>query len=95
MYVVVGYHCRDNQSVAVGVVDEVCIIFPESDVVVLPLELLCRPFVHTVNIGERPLLRLPNVTFLGPTRFSSEVRSAEDRLDFAWRFCLRSIVFAA
>ena len=56
-----------------GVVDMVCIIFPESDVIVLPLELLCRSLVHAVNIGERPFLRFPNVTFFRPTRFSSDL----------------------
>ena len=72
--------------------DKMFITFSESDVVVLPLELLCRSLVHTVNIGEWPLLRLSDVTFLGPTHFSIEVRSTEDRPNFAWGFCFRSII---
>ena len=92
VYVVVGHHHHDDQSVAVGVLDKVCITFSESDVVVLPLELLCMSLVHAVNIGERPLLRLSDVAFLCPMHFSSEVRSTKDHLDFAWEFCLRSIV---
>ena len=91
VYVVVGHHCCDDQSIAVGMVDEVCITFFESDVV-FSFELLCRSLVHTVYIGEQPLLRLPDVSFLRPTRFSSEVRPAEDRPDFLWGFCLKSIV---
>ena len=75
------------------VVDEMCITFPESDVVVLPYELLCKPLVHTVNIGEWPLLCLLDVTFLCPMHFSSEVRSAKDRPNFTWGFYFRSIIF--
>ena len=45
-----------------------------------------------MNIGERPLLRLPDVMFLRPTHFSNKVRSAKDRPDFAWGFCFRSII---
>ena len=73
-------------------VDEVCITFSESDVVVLPLELFCRPRIHTVNIGERPLLCLPDVTILRPTYFPGEMWSAEDRLDLMWGFCFKSII---
>ena len=83
MYIFIGHHRRDDQSIAVGVVDEMCITFSEIDVVVLPFKLICRSLVHAVNIGERPLLRLPDVTLLCPTRFSSQVRSAEDHLNFA------------
>ena len=92
MYVVIGHHHRDDQSIVVEVVDEVCITFSKSDIVVLPLQLLRRPFFHAVDIGDRPLLRLPNVTLLCPMRFSCEVKSAEDRLDFAWGLYLRSII---
>ena len=83
VYVVVGHHRYDDQSVAVGVVDEVCITFSKNDVVIFSLKLLCRPLVHTVNIGERPLFRLSDITFLRPMHFSTEVNSAEDCLDFA------------
>ena len=72
--------------------DEVCITFPESDVIVLSLELLCKSLVHTVNIGERPLLRLSNVAFLCPMRLSCEMGSTEDRPNLAWGFCFRSLV---
>ena len=92
MSVAVGHHHRDDQSIAVGVVDEVCIILFESDVVVLPFKLLYRPFVHAVDIGKRFLLRLPDIVFLCPTGFFREMRSAEDRPDFAWEFDLKSII---
>ena len=35
-----------------GVMDEVCIIFLEGDVIVIPFALLCRPFVRAVNVNE-------------------------------------------
>ena len=92
MYVVIGHHRCDDQSIAIGVVDEVCITFPESDVVVLSLKLLCRSLVHTVNIDERHLLHLPEVALLCPTRFPIEMRSTKDRLNLAWGFCFRSII---
>ena len=75
-----------------GVVDEVCITFSESDVVVLPLELLYSPLDHAVDIGEWHLLHLLDVSFLRPKRFSNELRSAKDRPDFVWRLCLRCII---
>ena len=71
---------------------EMCITFPESDVIILPLELICRLFVHVVNIGEWHLLRLLDIVFLLPIRFSSKVRFAKDRLDFVWGFCFRPII---
>ena len=37
-----------------GVMDEVCITFFEGDVVTFSLASLRRPFVHGVNISERP-----------------------------------------
>ena len=92
MHIVVGHHRLDDQSVAVRVVDEVCITFFESNVVIFHLELLYRPLVHAVDIGEWPLFRLSDVSFLRPTRFSGEVRSTKDRLDFLWGFCLRCII---
>ena len=58
MHAVVDHHRLDDKNVAVGVVDEVCITFFESAVVVLPLELLRRLLVHVVDIGEWPLLHL-------------------------------------
>ena len=45
-----------------------------------------------MDIGERPILRLPNVTLLQPTRFPGEVRTVEDRPDFAWGLCFRYII---
>ena len=92
MYVAVGHHRRVDQSIAVEGVEEVCITFFKNDVVVLPLELLCRPLVHIVNISERAPLCLPDVTFLCPTRFFSEVRSTKDHPNFVWGFYFRSII---
>ena len=92
MYVVVGHHCRDDQSIAVEVVDKAYITFPESDVIGLPLELLYWPFVHTMNISEQSLLHLLDVAFLRLVHFSSKVGSAEDRLDFVSWFYFRSVV---
>ena len=54
VYVVIGHHGLNNKSVAMGVMDEVCITFLEGDVDVLPLALLCGPLVHVVNISEWP-----------------------------------------
>ena len=45
--IVVGHHCFNDQGVTMGVMDEVCIILFESDVIILPLVLLCRSLVHT------------------------------------------------
>ena len=92
MHVVIDHHSCDDQSDTIGVVDEVCITFSKSDVVILPLELLCRSLVHVVDIGEWPFLRLSVVSFLCPMHLSSQVRSAEDRPDFVWGLCLRSII---
>ena len=91
MHVVVGHHRCDDQSVATGVVDEVCITFSESDVV-FSLELFCRPIIRAVNIGERPLPYLPDVMVSHPTHFPREIGSAEDRLDLAWGFCFRLVI---
>ena len=92
MHVIVGHYRLDDQSVVVGVVDKVCITFFESDVIVVPIELLCRPLVHAVNIGERPFLRLSDVLFLCSTHFFGEVRSAEDHPNFIWGLYLRCII---
>ena len=64
-----------------GVVDEVFITFPESDVVTIPLKLFCKLLVHTVNIDERLLLHLPDVVFLHPMLLPDEMRFAEDHSD--------------
>ena len=68
--------------------DEVCITFLEGDVVVLPLAVLCRPLVRTVNISERPCFRFSDISFLDPTSFTGKVGSTKDCLDFMWRLCL-------
>ena len=57
-----------------------------------PLELLYKPLVHVVDIGEWPLFRLWDVSLLCPTRLSNEVRPAKDRLNFVWGLCLRRII---
>ena len=92
MHIVVGHHQLEEQSVAMGVMDEVCIAFFESDVIVLPLELLCKPLVHTANISERSPLCLQDVPFLCPTHFSGKVRSTEDHPNLVWGLHLRCIV---
>ena len=92
MHIVIGHHRLDDQSITMGVVDEVCITFFESDVVIFPFELLRMPLVHTVNISERPLLFLSDISFLCPMCFSSEVRPAEDRPDLMWGHSLKCIV---
>ena len=92
MHVVIGHHSLDDQTIIVGVMDEVCITFFENDVVVLPLGLLYRPLVHTVNISERPFLCLPDLLVLYLRRFSGEVRFVEDHPNFVWRLYLRCII---
>ena len=92
MYVVIGHHCCNDQGVAMGVMDEVCITFSESDVVVFPLELLCRPLVQVVDIGERPILCLPIITVLRPTCLPYKIRFAGDRPDLVWGLYFRSVI---
>ena len=75
-----------------GVMDEVCITFFETDVVIFPLELLPRPLVQAGDIGEQPILCLPDVTVLRSTCFPCEMRSAEDYPDLAWGLYFRSII---
>ena len=75
-----------------GVMDEVCITFSESDIVIFPLELLCRSFIHVVDIGELPIIRLPKIMVLRPTSLPGEVRTTKDRPDLAWRFFFTSVI---
>ena len=65
-----------------------CITFFESDVFILPLIMLCRSLVHTVNIGERSRLCFSNVLLLGLAHFASEIGPTIDGLDFVWGLCL-------
>ena len=88
MYIVVGHHGRDDQCVAVRVVNMVCISITEGDVVHLPFELLRRPLVQTVNVGERSLPGFSDVAVLGSPRLFGEVRPTKDCFDFVKRFCL-------
>ena len=64
-----------------GVMDEVCITFSKSDVVIFPLDLLCRPLVHAVDIGEQPILCLLEVMVLHPMCLPGEMWYAKDRSD--------------
>ena len=57
-----------------------------------PFELLCRPLIHAVDIGEWLILHFLDVTILCPTRFPGEMRSTEDRPNLAWGFCFKSII---
>ena len=92
MNVVVGHNRSNDQCLAMGVIDEVCITYSESEVIIFPFELLCRLLIHAVDIGERPILRLPDVTVLDPTCLLGEVRTAKDRLDFTWGLYFRSVI---
>ena len=67
-----------------GVIDEVCITFFEGDVVVFPLELLCKPLVQVADIGKWFIPCFLDVAILGPTHLPSEMRSAEDLLNLAY-----------
>ena len=42
VHVVINHHYSNDQFVVMRVMDEVCITFSESDIVIFPLELLCR-----------------------------------------------------
>ena len=84
MNVVVGHLRYNDQGVTMGVMDEVCITFSESDVVTFPLELLCRSLVQDMDIGDRPIFCLPTVTALSPTRLPSKIRFAKDRPNLLW-----------
>ena len=57
-----------------------------------PFELLCRPLIHPQDIGEWPILRLPDVTVLCPTCLPGEMRTAEDRLNLAWGLYFKSVI---
>ena len=83
MHIIVGHHYNNEQCVTIGVMDEVCITFSESDVVIFPLELLYRLLIHAVDIGEQPILRLPDVMVLCPTCLPGEVRTTKGLPDFA------------
>ena len=72
--------------------DEVCITFSESDVVIFPIELLCRPLVQVVDIGERPIPYFLDVAVLDLTHLPGEMRSAEDRPDLTWGFHFWSVI---
>ena len=65
-----------------------CISITEGDVVHFPSELLCRPLVQRVNIGERFVPGFLDIDVLGSSRLSGEVRSAKYGLEFVKRFCL-------
>ena len=45
-----------------------------------------------MDIGERPVLRLPDVMILHPTIFPGKMRSVEDHPDLVWGFCFSSII---
>ena len=62
--------------------DEVCITLFKSDAILLPLIVLRRSLVHTVNIGERPRLGLLKVSFLGPACITGKMGPTKDGLDF-------------
>ena len=66
-----------------GVMDEVCITFFEGDVIVFPLELLCKLLVQVVDIGERFIPCFLDVAILGPTRLTGEMRFSKDRMNLA------------
>ena len=54
-------------------------------------ELLRRPLIHIVDIGERNILCLQDVTVLHPMRLPGKIRT-EDRPDLAWGLCFRSVI---
>ena len=83
MYVIIGYHGLDDQCVAVGVVNVVCVLITKSDIVHLTLGLLGRPLVRRVRTHERFFPCFSEIAILGSSGLPSEVRSTEDGLDFA------------
>ena len=88
MYIVVGHHGRDNQYVAVSMMNVACISITKGDVVHIPSELLRKPLVQAINVGEWSILGLFNIAVLGSSHLSGEVRPAKDGPDFVKRFCL-------
>ena len=75
-----------------GVMDKVCITFFEGDVITIPLTLLRRPLGPDMNISERSRLCFPDLSFLGPVRFSVKMGLAEYGPNLMRRFYLWHIV---
>ena len=92
MHFVIGHHYSNDQGIAVGVMDKVCIVISKGDVIVFPLEIFCRRLVQVVDISEWPVPCFPSITVLGPVRFSSEVRSIEDSPNLAWGLHFQSVI---
>ena len=69
-----------------------CISITEGDVVHFPPELLRRPLVQTVNVGEQSVSGLSDIAVLGSSHLPSEVWPTKDGSDFARRFCLVLVI---
>ena len=82
MYIVIGHHGRDDQCITVSVANVMHISITGSNVVHIPFELVCRPLVQTVNVGEQSVLGLSKVAISSSPRFSDEMRSSKDGPDF-------------
>ena len=79
----IGHHCNNDQGVAVGMMHMMSIIITKGDVIILPLEVLCRPLVQVINISERSLLRFSGIAVSGPMCLSCEMWSTKDGPNFA------------
>ena len=92
MYIIIGHHYINDQGITVGMMHATSITIAEGDVVILPLEVLCRPFVQVINISERPLLRFLGIAVLRPMCLSSEMWFSKDGPGFSWGLCLWLII---
>ena len=92
MHVVVGHHGSNDQGVAMGLMDEVSITIAEGDVIIVPLEVFCRPLVQVVDISERSFPCFPGVAILGPKRLSNKMGSAKDSPNLAWGLYYRTVI---
>ena len=91
MYVVIGYHGLDDQCIAVGVTNVVCILIIKGDIVHLPSK-LCRPLIRGVSLHERFFPCFSEITILGTSHLPGEVQSTEDSPDLTRRSCLALVV---
>ena len=64
-----------------GVVNVVCVLITEGDIIHLPSKLLGRSIVRRVRIHERSFPCFSEIALLGPLRLPGEMQSTEDSPD--------------
>ena len=92
MYIVVGHHRSNDQGIAVGVMDEVCLTIFEDDVVIFPLELSSWPLIQVMDISGQPISCFSDVAVLGPICLPSKMRFVEDHPNLVWGLRFYSVI---